>query len=369
MIRRLLLLNGVAIIAVILFHSAGWGFVAMNFWTDRYLEVSVPNFDQAGSPDYYFLRLLEQITVFAIPAFLFVSGYFIAFAAGRTGKNVSWSIVWTRIRGLLIPYLIWSLLLILLAALQGKTQSIGGYVRSLVTGSTNPAYYYVPLLIQYYLLSPILVPFARRKWLILLVVTGLIQLSVQLLYYPTLFGWESTTFDSIFDSVPKWLFPTRIFWFTLGVVAGFHIKNLSKVLVRFRRPLLVATIILFFIGVIEWELILKTTGQEWIDHRETLTDSLYSIAFIFSFLAYYASSIPLSRQINELGIRSFGIYLIHSPTMQYTGRIIYNFVPRILAMQILYLLIIAVAGLGIPLTLMAIVNRSPFRGYYKYIFG
>lgn len=369
MIRRLLLLNGVAIVAVILFHSAGWGFIAMNFWTDRYLPVAVPNFDQMGSASYFLLRAIEQLSLVAIPSFLFVSGYFIAFAAGRTAKTVSWSIVWSRIRGLLIPYLVWSLLLILLAAVQGRTRSPGGYVQLLFTGGVNPAYYYIPLLIQYYLLSPLLVPLARRNWLLLLTITGLIQLGVQLLYYPTLLGWETTAFDPIINTVPKWFFPSRIFWFSLGVVAGFHIKAFTQTLVRYKRVLLGATIVLFFVGVVEWEVILSYSGQEWVDHRETIIDSIYSVTFIFSFLAYFGTTLPLTNQINELGIRSMGIYLVHSPAMEYTGRLVARFLPGMLAYQVFFALIIGVIGLGVPLILMTLVNRSPFQRYYKYIFG
>jgi len=46
----------------------------MFWWTDRYLPVSVPNFDQFGGPSYYFYRVLEQLVIFMIPAFFFVSG-------------------------------------------------------------------------------------------------------------------------------------------------------------------------------------------------------------------------------------------------------------------------------------------------------
>jgi hypothetical protein len=35
MFKRLLFLNGLATIGLILFHSAGWGFVAMFFWPER----------------------------------------------------------------------------------------------------------------------------------------------------------------------------------------------------------------------------------------------------------------------------------------------------------------------------------------------
>ena len=77
-LRRLLILNGLAIIGVILFHAAGWGFVAIFAWSDRYMPVMETVSDQRGSAPYNALRLVEQLVVFSIPAFLFVSGFFIA---------------------------------------------------------------------------------------------------------------------------------------------------------------------------------------------------------------------------------------------------------------------------------------------------
>ena len=81
MAKRLLLLNGVAIVCVILFHATGFGFTAMFAWAHRYREVSSPNFDAVGTGAYYAFRLIEQFVVFAIPAFLFVSGYFVSVAS------------------------------------------------------------------------------------------------------------------------------------------------------------------------------------------------------------------------------------------------------------------------------------------------
>jgi hypothetical protein len=112
MIRRLLYLNGLAILAVILFHTSGMGFIAMFAWTHRYLPVTVPNYDLFGSSAYYGLRVVEGIVVFSIPAFLFISGFFIAFATGRTKSKVSWEFVSTGLNtclsltqsGFLLPY-------------------------------------------------------------------------------------------------------------------------------------------------------------------------------------------------------------------------------------------------------------------------
>lgn len=367
MIRRLLLLNGVSIVGVIFFHAVGWAFTAMLFWADRY---GVQAADQIGTPYYYLLRLIEQLIVFCLPAFLFVSGYFIAFATGRNQQTVGWRLVGLRIRDLLIPYSLWTLvcwLLFLFEArfLDGRNYSIGQYVGMYLTGSSDPAYYYVPLLIQFYLLSPLFVWWAKRKPAILLLVVVLLQLAAQLQYYPSLFGLDLPYADFL----PKWLFLTKILWFPMGIVAGFHLKSLQNWLARYRQACLAAALLLIPIGVVEWEWMQTYSGQMWAQHRETLVDSLFAVAVIFAFLGYYQTKLPLANWLEELGSRSFGIYLIHTLVMTYVARIIVVYKPSFLAYEGLFLCLMVVAGTAVPLLLMWLVNHSPLRPYYKWIFG
>jgi peptidoglycan/LPS O-acetylase OafA/YrhL len=370
MIRRLLQLNGIAILGVILFHAAGWGFVALYAWQERYSASVAPGSDPTGSVAYFTLRLMEQLAVFAIPAFLFVSGYFVAFATRRDQRTVGWNVIGARITGLLIPYLIWSALLFVLAALQGQLYSPSQYLVGLLIGQANPAYYYVPLLVQFYLLAPLLVPLARNHWRLLLLVSALIQLAVQVLYFPTLYNVTApAALEPFVDAIPKWLFPTRIFWFSLGMVAGFHLVELKALLVRIKWPALAAAVALIPLGMVEWETILRLSHQPLLTHRETLLDSVYSLAALMAFLAFDKTTLPLARRLEELGSRSFGIYLVHSPVMEFTARGLYHLAPWVLAYQIVFQPLIIVTGLGIPLLLMALIDRSPARKYYKYLFG
>ena len=62
-----------------LHHSTAYGLQAMFEWTNRYRDVAVPNFDQLGTLPYYVLMFARQFDAFGVPAFLFVSGFFIAF--------------------------------------------------------------------------------------------------------------------------------------------------------------------------------------------------------------------------------------------------------------------------------------------------
>jgi membrane-bound acyltransferase YfiQ involved in biofilm formation len=368
MFKRLLFLNGLATFGLILFHSAGWGFVAMFFWRERYLPLVGGNADQPGGVAYYVLRLMEQLPVATIPAFLFVSGVFVAFTARQQGA-VQWPVVRGRLQTLLVPYLVWSAVLLILPMAEGNVVSPAQIPMILLTGTANPAYYYVPLLVQFYLLSFWLVPLARKRPVLLLVGAAVVQLVVQLAYYLGYFGIEPPLLMAI-GTTPKWFFATRIFWFSLGIVAGFNLKVLEGWLPRFRWWLAGATLLLIPAGMLEWEWLVGLSGEYWLAHRETFIDTLYSLLVILAVLAFFKQSSRVDGPIEELGLKSYGIYLIHSPVMGYTARAVYHLAPALLASQLALQPLLIVAGLGVPLAAMAIANRLPrVQRYYKYGFG
>lgn len=368
MIKRLLYLNGLAVLTVILYHSSAWGFIAMFYWTDQYRPVNVPNFDMLGSPSYFALRGIEQLIIYGIPAFLFVSGFFIAISTRRSEKTIGWKLIVSRVKNLIIPFVIWSLVILGLEIAQGARYSVLELIRTLVLGQTTDAYYFVPVLVQMYLLSPFLVPLARNNWKLLLAAAGVLQVFVMLLHYTQILNLGVVT-GPLSVLTRSWFFPGFIFWFALGIVIGFHLDAFKPTLVRLRWFFVAGLVMFFVIGIFEWEYLLQASGEAWIGPRETLIDNFYALFFLLTFLAFQTTRLPLPGQLSELGTKSYGIYLVHSPVLEYTARIIYNFVPFLLAYQILFQPILYAAGLGIPLLLMAVVNRSPFRRYYSYLFG
>lgn len=139
MVRRLLLLNGIAVLGVLLNHASGYGFRAMFMWTDRYLPVTVPDFSQAGSPAFYGIVLIQQLIYFTLPAFLFVSGFFVAFSAGRENLDLKWNVVFARIKTLIIPLIVWITILFLFFYNRDPRKLKNALL----------SYYYIPLLIQF----------------------------------------------------------------------------------------------------------------------------------------------------------------------------------------------------------------------------
>jgi peptidoglycan/LPS O-acetylase OafA/YrhL len=101
----------------------------------------------------------------------------------------------------------------------------------------------------------------------------------------------------------------------------------------------------------------------------TFLDTFYAAALILSVLAFGLSNRRVVKPAERLAVNSFGIYLVHSPVMEYVARIIYHLAPWFLAYQLLFVPFIALVGLGVPLIMMTVVKRSPAKVFYKYVFG
>jgi len=369
MVKRFLYLNGLAIIAVVLYHASAWGFIAMFWWTDRYRQTQVPDFSQMGGGSYYALRAIEQGIIFGIPAFLFVSGFFVAFATKRSQVTVSWQVIITRLRSLIIPFILWSALILVGDMLQGSRLTLSQIFTTVLTGHVVPPFYFIPLLIQLYLIAPFLVPLARSRWKLLLVATAIIQLGVLILRYVEILNLANGILKPYYFLSRGVLFPGNIFWFSLGIVFGFHLTEFKLALDRVKSILLIILLIFFVLGIFEWEYLLLASGEQWIGPKETLIDHIYAGFFIFSFLAFEKLNPILSEQLATLGSRSYGIYLVHFPVQEYTARLIYHVLPGLLAYQFLYQSLLIGMALIVPLIMMGLVNRSPARRYYEFVFG
>lgn len=365
--RQIPLLRGLAILAVVCNHATGWGYIAMFWWAHRYRQVGpLPNYDQLGSLPYYGLIIIQQLVLFSVPAFLFISGFFIAYAARGNPSMLSWRVVRARITNLLWPYLVWSLAIFVGDFLQGTSYSPVEYIRRLAAGKATGAYFFVPLLCQFYLLSPFIARWGKAKSGQLLLASALIQWTVTGLVYLRLFGVVLPDIRRLSD----WVFIWWASYFPLGVVCGFHLKLVRQWLSRFKWELLTATVALGALSIIESEMLYNLTQDYgWARGVSKLSTFLYAVAFILLFLAFDKISFPFTRTIDRIGIRSYGIYLLHPEVMEFAARVIYHIAPWLLAYQVLYQPVLVASSMGIPLLFMAGVAKSPARKFYRYLFG
>jgi peptidoglycan/LPS O-acetylase OafA/YrhL len=377
MIKRLLFLNGLSILGVVCSHAAQWVWIAMFWWTDRYRPVTVPNFDQLGTFSYYSVVVLQKLGVFAVPAFLFATGFFVAYA-DRGKRGMSWQVAGARLKNLLIPYAIWSLVILIGDYIKGDVYTPLEYVRRLLLGDAVSAYFYIFVLCQLYLLAPLLTPLARENSKKLLVGSAALLLGVIGIFYWKLYvelvGGESSAVDLAVSLVPGRFFVRWLFFYALGMVSGFHLEALKRWLARVKWTLLIIAILSFPLAVIETEWIFQTTGMDWRGGIFTLTGSLYVLSGLLAFLGFekidvWLSRFPLSKAGYNLGRASFGIYLLHTSVLELSARAIQKFGPQILAYPVVFQIVLVILAVAGPLALMAVVTRSPLRAYYRYLFG
>ncbi len=368
MTRKLLYLNGIAILIVILFHAGGWGLISMFSWAHRY--GALPGDAVVNNPiAYYVLRVIEQSAVFSIPAFLFVSGFFIAFTLPAGKQTVSWSNIFTRLKFLIIPYLIWASVKIIMLFAEGSFPGVWATAKLVLTGMITPAYYFVILLIQMYLLAPFLIRWAKTHPLSLFLLTAVLQIIFHSLQYITILQPSSAASALVISLLPKWFFPVRLFWFTLGILISLYRKEINRFIDGKFFLWGGLTLLLWVIGFAEWEILTQLSGSVFIEHRETLVDALYAFTFIFSVLAYPQKRFFQQKTVEKIGGLSFGIYLAHIPVMEILGRGVYHVLPQLLKFHLLFTLMIAVLGLAIPLLLINIVKRTKLNRFYVYLFG
>jgi len=359
MTRRLLLLNGLAALMVPLHHSTAYGLQAMFEWTNRYRDVAVPNFDQLGTLPYYVLMLARQFDAFGVPAFLFVSGFFIAFMARGESRRVSLNDVLPRIKVLLVPFFVWTTIrYILLRRVPASIDEV-----------LDP-YYYLVVLIELYLLSPLLVRIARSRPFLFLAGAALIQLSFESLLFFYLMGAEGPIWSVIFQHTVRWIFPASILHFSLGLVAGLNVEKATAWLQRMRWWLLAGVIVTLSLSLVEYELLARWSGRDWLGpNNPGIARIAYATLVAPCFLGFAATRVPLSKPLAHLGANSLGIYLANIPFAYFIAVIMYRLTPAVLGSQLVYQAVLILAGLGGPLILMWMAKRLPVRRYYRFAFG
>jgi peptidoglycan/LPS O-acetylase OafA/YrhL len=259
--------------------------------------------------------------------------------------------------------------MILLRTVDGSPPDLVEIGRMLLTGSSTPAYYYVPLLIQLVLIAPVVLYLADERPRLLLIIAAAGTIFVNLLPYVLAQAGDVLLVQGISRLLPKWFFYTRLFWFAGGMIFARHISSWRVFLGRWKLAILGLTVFCYIAGFLEWELLLRLSSQSWMDHRETIIDTVYSMGVIGSLLAFADVKLPGTNFLNSMGSRSFGIYLAHIPVMEVVARGVYHSFPALLGLPIVFVGSLIFLGLGLPLLAMTIFRSTFLIRAYSLVFG
>jgi surface polysaccharide O-acyltransferase-like enzyme len=330
-------LSGIAIALILVNHAMHFG-----------LEVAPVEGAWLG-----FVVFLQALGAFAVPAFLFISGAFVCYAA----NELSLTFLRNSLERILWPYVLWSLAFFLVAWAAGREAVTPvGVAKHLVVGYP---YHFVPLLTVWYVLSPLVVRAGRRYGTWLVCGIAVYQAALLVVRFPVLFGVPTPSWafllklPVLFKPLSDWAI-----YFPLGLVLALHNSRVKPTLARLRPLLVAATAGLFAGGLLNAYGIVHAPWARFVA----------PLPLMFVLPTIDRNAIPWLSRFEALGRRSYGVYLTHFVALNVAAWIAAG-LPATHVPALLYPTFFVVA-LGASLGLMELLARpGPLRWAYRYLFG
>jgi hypothetical protein len=347
--RQFPALRGLAILLVILNHT-----ITLGYWDT--LKWGYPPLEKWGT---ILITAFGQLGWIAVPTFLFISGGFFAYAAQGNPPRLTYKVVLANLLHILWPYLIWSIIFYILLFLgHGEKFSLFGYVKNLIVGYP---FNFVPLIVFYYLLSPILVLLMNRfGWVPVITIIAGYQIFLINIVNSGILGLSFPEWMNIF--VPPVLSRTMADWgvyFPLGLIYSLKIKNISPWLEKYKWVFAVFTLIFYILSVIKT---VSNIGFPFVEF-------IFPLAFVLFSTSINRNSIPMVRELEYVGKRAYGLYLTDLIVIDTSLLIIRAFLPWMIMYQIILQPLLFSLALTIPLSLMNGIESLPKRSVYRYVFG
>lgn len=261
-------LRGLAIIGVVFIHSS----------TGENIHIS--------------LRIVDGIFKFAVPLFIFISGYFTYLNKDKIKMSYK-KYIYSRVKKIIIPYVV----LTLISALIFSTP-LKKVLFNIVFGTATVPYYYIIVIFQMYILSFYLLKKFEKNNKKFLITSFIITVSYSALYYFQLY-----TKRMIYIPYFMWQFPNYLFYFILGFSVNTNIWNAIK---KIEKALLYPMVILFFFIELNIKYNFSLQDGDYI----ALTTIIYSF---FTIVILWEKREFLNNKLLEiLGKYSFNIFLIHN---------------------------------------------------------
>ncbi len=272
-------LRGIAIIAIVAIHVSSVIF----------------NINSADKANFSFLFNYRQLLNFAVPLFIFVSGYFMAKKDVSNSKKYK-SFIFKRASKILIPYAIYTSIFIIIDYHSGEDISLKTITRNFLTGDVVSPYYFFILIFQYYLLLPLLQKINSSKGLI-------ISIIINILYFVFLYMYRVNSYYDISNLNYATIFLAWIFFYQYGLYCGKYGAPKKSVIFL---VLLAISIILILIESAFW-----MTHKQLVSFAISqlrISSFIYSLCLINVLVSYRFFYLKF---LSSIGLVSFGIFLTH----------------------------------------------------------
>jgi peptidoglycan/LPS O-acetylase OafA/YrhL len=285
---------------------------------------------------------LNTFSSFAVPTFIFLSGLvmFYTYYDKPLTRSELLGFYKKRLVYILLPYVAVSTFYFALRmAITTNTSLLAGlklFVGQLLTGGAYTHLYYMFIMIQFYLLFPLLLSLAKRKgvaphliWIGIVLQWGYVYLNSEVIVHleniPNIFHKKGS------------LFPTYLAFYLLGATVGIYYTRLEKWFVAVKSPLFSLKSCVTYIFYVLWlssglfYAYLYYLGRA---HNEWTSSKVYELMwFIFSMLSsvvilhlsYWIMARMGRRSVNaliHLGVASLGVYFVHPAVLLFYRKVV-----------------------------------------------
>ncbi len=240
-------------------------------------------------------QFLNQQLRFAVPGFLFCSGFLYA----RTAA-FDWQVTGARLRRILLPYLVASAGAEIYHAVESSPRMPEEIAFNLLTGNSFGHYYYVFIIVMLVAATPVIARFGRTGVHAILAVTMTFQFSSTIL--DALGAGFALRFESNY-----WIFRSPLLWwnfFALGWLARDHREQI-RTWVAARRLGITAGLLVTFVGL----------GASWITYPSPMVRGFSAWLQIFCVLALIltlsAGRTTRSIIVARISDATYAVYLFH----------------------------------------------------------
>lgn len=342
--RQFAALSGAAMLLIVLNHTIEMG-------------TRVPlgyGYAPPGGAAAAVLDTLKALGIFAVPAFLFISGTFVAYAARGTPPRLTPRFLVGAVGHILWPYVFWSFLFYAVVLVQfGERYSPAGYAKNLLVGYP---FHFIPMLVLFYVLSPLLLRIGSRYGAVLIAVVAAYQMYLLGVLHT---AWVPQSLHVLFPPVVGRTLAVWAVYFPLGLLYGMHMRKLLPLLKRWKAVLALVAVLLFALGIL----------HRAHEVRQLVAGFWSPIACVLLLPTIERRSIPRVDWLERIGKRSYGLYLTHLLVLDLVLWGIGAALTGLLAYRVLLLPFLLLTALIVPLVGMEALARSPARAVYRYILG
>lgn len=295
--------RGIAILAVVFLHTLS-AFFPENLYQQGTIGL--------------FLLAVNQSSRFCVPLFLALSSYGLDQKYQDTPLQL-FQYITSRFKKIVPSYLLWSSILIIFGSGLASfwRTGISSLLPTFIFGQADYHFYFIPLLIQFYLLFPLFLKLKRDKHLSILLILGALY---QLFFFSFIrfMAFQDSPLNSRLqdDQAQYRLLTNWVFYFLLGIYISRFNKRIRKI--RFLKYTIIFLTIFGLVFSIADSHLLISTGKGVVYSTSFIRPPVlvYSTAIIALVLVYGQNLLGhvgfLRPYLFKIGQYSYTIYLSHT---------------------------------------------------------